>query len=1008
MADHHDPPAPNDGDGKPTRPDPDRAGPKEGAPPSQAGSIPARAAKGGASPSRKETDRGPGIDPKVFDALLDGLLDLAPEDRTEFLDREAPRGTPEREDIEALLRAADAGASALDRAGQAAERLLSEDDPGAPVAEAIPRSIGGYDILRHLGRGGMGTVYLARRPDDGLDRDVALKVVSRAGDDPVRARFRAEQRILSRLEHPNVARLYEAGIDERGVPFFVMEYVDGVPIDEFADREGLSIEERVRLVRQLTDALSYAHRNLIVHRDVKPSNILVTADGVVKLLDFGVAKLMAPDPGQETKPLTRPGAPLLTPEYASPEQIRGEPVTTATDVYAAGVLLYELLTGARPYEFTSRSPVHIEAVVSGTEPRRPSAAVTSAGAMAAEARRSVPSRLSRALAGDLDWILLKALRKEPEARYGSIQALSDDLDRYLRREPVQARRPTPWYRTRRFVTRHRGPVAAAALVVLSLAAGLAGTRWQANRATREAEQSRRVKEMLVGLFEAADPDLAQGRDLSALELLDQGQRTMLAGLQDEPTVRAELLNILGSVYTALGEYDRAEPLLDSALSVAEILDEEELLVSSLAASANLRYGQGRYDEGEAVALRRLEILEAAGGEPSTALAAAMTDVATFYSSTARFEEAEGLILDALEIDRSLDAHEKEGQDWNSLSILRARKGDYDGAIAAGRSSVRAHRRHATGDQTSLATGLASLAWALDLKGEFAEADTVYHEALAMRRRILGDEHPHVAILLNNLGSMRQKEGRLGEARTLHEEALELRRRIFGNDHDQVAGSLNNLAIVDYYEQDYAGAADAFREALRIFRLNLPADHPNVLTGTNNLAAVLRAQGRLDEAEVLFRSTLDDRLRVLGPDHHDTGGAHNNLGGVLRLQGRAAEAADAHRRAIAVFEAALDPDHPDLADARLSLARALIDLQQPADALPFLDQACAVYGDRYAPDHPSAAGCQAAIGIALVGAGATEDGRQVLETALPVLEEQRAGQEWTVRAREVLDGITSRR
>ncbi|NNF27088.1 MAG: serine/threonine protein kinase, partial [Gemmatimonadetes bacterium] len=929
------------------------------------------------SPDPRPDPNTPRIDPGGFDELLDELLALDPEERTAFLDREAPLGTPEREDLDVLLRASQAGGLVLDRAGRAAAHLLADEASAPPAPETLPTSIGGYEILGRLGQGGMGTVYLARRGDDGLDRNVALKVVGRTGEEPARARFRAEQRILSRLEHPNVARLYEAGIDERGVPFFVMEYVDGVPIDQFADREGLTIEQRVGLIRQLTDALAYAHRNLIVHRDVKPSNTLVTDEGVLKLLDFGVAKLLTPEPGAAGDALTRPGAALLTPEYASPEQIRGEPVTTAADVYAAGVLLYELLTGVRPYEFTSRSPVHIEEVVSGTQPKRPSAAVTGAGASAAEARRSVPSRLARALSGDLDWILLKALRKEPEARYGSVQALSEDLDRYLRGEPVLARRPTLWYLGRRFVTRNRGPVAAVGLIVVTLAAGLAGTWWQANRATREAEQSRRVKEMLVGLFEAADPDVARGRDLTALELLDQGQRVLLAGLQDEPAVRTELLNILGGVYTKLGEYDQAEPLVDSALAAAETLDDEELLLSSLAATADLRYGQGRYEDGEAAALRRLELQRASDPGPSTALAAAMTDLATFLSSTGRYDEAEGLILEALEIDQALDADQKEGQDWNSLSILRARTGNYDGAIEAGRAAVRAHRRHTTSDDTGLATALASLAWALDLKGEFSTADSIYHEALAMRRRILSEDHPHIAILLNNMGSMRQKEGRLGEARALHEEALALRRRTFGNDHEQVAGSLNNLAIVDYYEQNYDGAAAAFREALRIFRLNLPADHPNVLTGTNNLAAVLREQGNLAEAETLFRTTLEDRVRVLGPDHHDTGGAHNNLGGLLRLQGRPAEAAESHRNAIAVFEAVLTPDHPDLANARLSLAKALLDLGQPNEALPILEQACPVYDQRYEADHPSAAGCRSAIGVAMADAGRSGEALEVL-------------------------------
>lgn len=950
------------------------------------------------------SQRGGGHDDRTpLDRALDEVLELEPEARARYVD-EALAGDPELQDrVRAMLGANEEADALLAAAHREAASLLTDDEESGPPP--LPDRIGDYEVLERLGAGGMGTVYLARKIGGALDRHVALKVIGRAGEpDDVRDRFRAEQRILSRLEHPNVARLYEAGVDAQGVPWFVMEYVDGVPIDRYADEHELTIGGRIGLVLQLAEALAYAHRNLVVHRDVKPSNILVTRDGTVKLLDFGVAKLLESDVATGAPGLTRTGAPLLTPEYASPEQVRGEPVTTSSDVYATGVLLYELLTGVRPYEFTSRSPVHIEAVVSGQEPRRPSAAVTGAGARVADARSSVPSRLARSLKGDLDWIVLKALRKEPEARYGTVRQLADDLTRFLEHQPVEARPPTLLYRARKFANRNRGALTATTLVFASLVAGVGVATWQAREATRQAEQADRVKELIVGLFEGSDPEVAQGQELTAVELLSRGEASLLDGLADEPRVRAELLRTLGTIYTSLGEYDRARPLLDSALAIGEASGGDEEMTAALAAVADLRYGLGQYEEGEAIARRRLELQRQIDAERTTALAAALTDVAVFLSSQARYDEAEPLILEALEIDREQGDAEKEGQDLNSLNILRQRMGDYDGAIEAGEQAIAAHRRHAEGDDIELATAMASLAFTLDAKGEFERADSLYAATLAMRRRMLGDDHPHIATVLNNLASMRQKEGRLEESRELHEQALAMRRRIFGDDHADVAASLNNLGIVHYYEADYAGAEEAFRESLRIFRLHRAEDHPHVLTNVNNLAAVLQQQGKLDEAGALFRETLAERLRVLGPDHHDTGGAYNNLGGVLQRQGDPVGAEVAHRQAVEIFRAVLTPDHPDLSNALMSLGRSLVDQGRYVDALAPLEESCPIYTERHGPDHANSAACDGLWGVALHGAGREEEAGPLLTRAVPILESERAGQEWTIRAREALDAL----
>ncbi|MGI9625340.1 MAG: tetratricopeptide repeat protein, partial [Longimicrobiales bacterium] len=816
--------------------------------------------------------------------------------------------------------------------------------------------------------------------------------------------FKAEQRILSRLEHRNVARLYEAGIDESGSPYFVMEYVDGLPIDQYANERRLSVEGRIALIRQLTEALSYAHRNLIVHRDVKPSNILVTAEGDLKLLDFGVAKLLDAEAPGATGPLTRHGAPALTPEYASPEQIRGEPVTTAADVYATGVLLYELLTGLRPYEFTSRSPVHIEKVISEQEPRRPSTAVTGVGAEAAQTRDSTPARLARSLTGDLDWIILKSLRKEPAARYGTVQQLADDLDRYLQNQPVEARPPSFRYQAGKFVSRNRTPLAVASLLVLSLVGGLGATAWQANRATRAAEQADRVKELVVGLFQASDPDEAQGATLTAVDLLQRGEQTLLDGLEDEPQVRAELMHIVGGLYTSLGEYDRATPLLETSLAVREEIGDKEGTASTLATLADLLDQKGEYDEGEQMARRRLALRRELNPSRSTEVGSALSDLAVFLSFKGEYDEAEELLLEALAIDQEAERPDLEASDWNSLSILRARRGDYDAAIEAGEMGLAARLREGDEDNTGLATNLMNLGWALDNKGEWERADSMYMATLEMRRRILGDEHPHVAVVLNNLASMRQKEGRLAESRELHMESLALRRKIFGNDHADVAASLNNLGIVSYFESNYEEAEIAFVEALRVFRLHRAEDHPHVLTGVGNLAAVYREQGKLDESEALFREAVETRIRVLGPDHEQAGGAWNNLGFVLFRQGDPVEAESAHREAIRVFATVFSPDHPDLAGARVGLGGSLIEQSRGAEAVEVLDLACPALEGQLGEDHRRSAMCRGKRGLALLIDGQTEEGHQALSKATSIAEAELPEDPWTLRFRAALDRL----
>jgi eukaryotic-like serine/threonine-protein kinase len=456
----------------------------------------------------------------------------------------------------------------------------TRDGSDAPMAE---RRIGPYRLLKELGHGGFGVVYLAARADEAYHKRVAIKVL-RVGIGNAEAfrHFRRERQILAVLEHPNIARLLEGGTTDDGLPYLVMEYVQGQPIDSYCDGRRLPIAGRLRLFREICSAVSFAHRNLIVHRDLKPGNILVAPEGVPKLLDFGIAKLLQPELSGEAPTAT---GFAMTPEYASPEQVRGQGVTTASDVYALGVVLYELLTGHRPYRLKSRQTLEVLKAVCDEEPQKPSIVVTRSEE-GIEGRASItpegvggardlsPERLGRRLSGDLDNIVLMALRKEPHRRYGSVEALSEDIACYLQERPVLARKGTAAYRAGKYVRRHALGVAVAVGFVLLLGGFSVAMAIQSrhlarerDHAAQERDKAEKVSSFLVDLFKVSDPSEAKGNTVTAREILDKGAERIRGELKDKPEVQATLMHTMGQVYKSLGLYDKAEGLLSSALEI---------------------------------------------------------------------------------------------------------------------------------------------------------------------------------------------------------------------------------------------------------------------------------------------------------------------------------------------------------------------------------------------------------------------------------------------------------
>src|SRR3569623_621479 len=754
--------------------------------------------------------------------LLDEALDSAPEERAAWLDERRVARPRIIAELEALLSREDA----MD-----AERFLDVSQaPERPAPSTLAgQGLGAYVLERPIGEGGMGSVWLARRSDGRFEGEAAIKFLSLAVAGPSgEARFRREGSVLARLSHPNIARLLDAGVSPTGLPYLVLEFISGQPIDEWGEAHTLAIDARVHLFLQVLAAVAHAHANFIVHRDLKPDNILETDDGTVKLLDFGIAKLPdEEDISARAVTATRGGA--FTYKYAAPEQIKREPITTRTDVYALGVILYELLAGRHPTSRSYMTPAEYVVATLNSEPSpmsiAPSASFTRDDALRyANARGTSPDKMRGALAGDLDNIVAKALKKDPAERYPTIEALADDIRRYLNHHPVSARADSFAYRARKFVRRNRGPVAVGALAMLGLIGGALRERQLRARAESEARKAVAVEKYMVGIFGAADQfatTVGRPREIPARTLLDRGAERVDTSLLDQPDVRAELRGALGGVYANLGVYDRAARELRQSLvtrrtlygaksaAVAETMDllgQVLVQMDSLPAADTLLR--------EALATRRKLF-----GDRNEATAASLTHLAMLLQNRDAFADAEPLFREALDIRRELygdgDTSVATSRDYLG-QLLQAKNANAD-ALQQYRMALAIRRLRLGVDHPATAQTMQNLAAAEENLGKYHEAEQDYRAALAIERKTLGSAHRSVTLTLNDLGQMLFKLGRLEEADSLLREALVSNRKMFGENHDAVSANLSNLALIVRERGDFDEAARLLEEALAVDR-----------------------------------------------------------------------------------------------------------------------------------------------------------------------------------------------
>jgi serine/threonine protein kinase/tetratricopeptide (TPR) repeat protein len=922
--------------------------------------------------------------------IFDGAIEKSGIERRAFLDGACVGEPGLRAQIESLI-----------AAGEERDAFLSsptsDSGPGSdaatvdsPLPEGPGTRIGLYKILQLIGEGGFGSVFMAEQ-EQPVSRKVALKIIKLGMDTKaVIARFEAERQALAIMDHPNIARVLDAGATDTGRPFFVMELVKGDPVVEYCDKNNLSIEDRLELFAQVCNAVQHAHTKGIIHRDIKPSNILVsTQDGQphAKVIDFGIAKATASKLTEKTL-FTEHRQLIGTPEYMSPEQAEGSlDIDTRTDVYSLGVLLYELLTGTTPFnpkELRSAAYAEIQRIIREVEPPKPSTRIshnTGTIASVAAKRHTEPKRLGTIVRGELDWIVMKALEKDRQRRYETANGLAMDIRRYLAGEAVVAAPPSTAYRFKKFIRRNRVMVTAGGAVAAALLIGLIAFGWQAKVArdqrdravqaqSAEAEQRKQadaarteaqkqeaearkqaaiaeaVARFQTDMLAAADPLRLQGDKVTVVQVMEAAVRQLDNGsLKDQPLVEAGVRNAIGGTMERLARFDDAESNMRRALELrrqALAAGHRDIAVSQNNL-ALLLFSRNRVAEAEPLFREALQVFRVALPAGHREIANTTNNLAALLEARNKLAEAEPLFREALAMRRTAlpAGHPEIALSLNDLALFLTRQNRLAEAEPLHREALAIWRAALPPGHPDLAMGLNNLGLLLKAQGKLAEAEPLYREAVKIDQAALPAGHPTYAIDLNNLASLLQDQNKLSEAEPLFRQALEIDRAALPAGHPEIAAVLDNLAKLLQVQGKLTEAETHQREALQIRRAAFPAGHPQIAQSLYNLAFLLRDQNRLTEAEPLYREALEIYRAALPAGHPDIAGSLNGLATLLLLQNKLAEAEPLYREALTIRRAAFPAGHPQIATVLNNLARVQQGLGHTAEARAAWDEAIAM-------------------------------------------------------------------
>ncbi len=934
-----------------------------------------------------------------------------------------------------------------------------------PRTEAIGTEIGPYKLLEQIGEGGMGTVYVAEQKEP-VRRKVALKLIKPGMDShQVVARFEAERQALAMMNHPNIAKVLDAGTTTAGRPYFAMELVKGTPITEFCDQQKLDTPERLQLFITVCQAVQHAHQKGLIHRDIKPNNVLVEIHDVKpvpKVIDFGVAKAI----GQQlTEKTLHTGISQMigTPLYMSPEQagLSSIDVDTRSDIYSLGVLLYEILTGHTPFESETLRKAgfdEMRRLICEVDPPRPSARISTLEARAlstvSDSRRAEPHKLSQQLRGELDWIVMKALEKDRNRRYESANGFSDDVQRYLNDEPVQACPPSARYRLRKFVRRNKGPVgvslALAALLLLGTMGTSIGLVWalQAERAatlagTAEAEQrqvaetqrdraqtaeklatdrllevtkekerataaetqakeeaaiAQAVNDFLQNdlLAEAAPDKNARSRKVTVEEVLGRAAARIAGKFDQQPRIEAAILQTIGDTYHALGDYPAAQPHLERAWEIRRrVLGEEHPdTLGSTNSLAALYQDQGQLAKAEPLFVKALEISRRVMGEEHLKTLSYMNFLALLYQAQGQFAKAEPLFVDTLEVRRRLlgDEHQDTFDSMNNLGMLYQAQVQYSKAEPFYVNALELRRRFLGEEHPDTLASMNNLASLYQDQAQFAKAEPLFVDALELRRRVLGDEHPRTLDSTNNLGLLYKAQDQFSKAEPLLLKTLEVCRHVLGEEHPDTLSSMNSLALLYQAQGQFVKAEPLFVEALEVRRRVLGEEHPNTLQSMNNLAGLYWGQGQLSKSEPILVDALEVRRRVLGEEHPDTLASMNNLGMLYQAQGQLPKAEPFFLKTLEACRRVLGEEHPNTLKTMSNLATLYEGQGQFTNAERLYREALETARERNGDASLQAASALASLGLNLLKQHKYADSDSLLRECLKI-REQKEPDDW---------------
>jgi eukaryotic-like serine/threonine-protein kinase len=829
--------------------------------------------------------------------IVGAALEYPPSGRTSFLDTACSDDEQLRAEVDSLIAAYEQSEDFSSPGWQASFSGATE----------IPQTIGPYQLVRELGVGGMGQVWLAEQTEP-VRRLVAIKLIrTDLYHQEILTRFLAERQSLALMNHPSIAKVFDAGTTASGQPYFVMEYVDGSPITEYCDRNCLTVAERLQLLQLVCEGVQHAHLKAIIHRDLKPSNILVTeVDGKAtpRIIDFGVAKAISQDVDYE-RTQTRVGSIIGTFGYMSPEQAGSgsEDIDTRTDGYSLGVILYELLSGLLPFQQKQLTWYEAVRQLREQEAPRPSVRLRDAIGVAviAHNRNAKPEALIRYLRGDLDSIVLKAIEIDRNRRYETPSALAADIDRFLRDEPVIAHSASAAYLARKYLRRHRaGAVVATTAGLLLIGFAIAQT-WQLQNTRRQRDRADRITDFMTNMFKVADPSESRGSSITARQILDQSSHQVETGRGLDTTVQQQLMQVMAKTYVGLGIYGRAQDLAQQAYD-------------------NRRRSLGPNNP------RTLE---------------SMAQVAEILERQGKVTEAQGMLQEAIEKEtRALGVDDavtlKSRQDL--AEILRSRA-QYIAAEKLERQIIPIETRTLGPAHVQTFASLNTLALAVERQSRFDEAEKIFRKLLDDERRALGPDHPYVLVTMHDMAIMFTEQGRNRDAEALYRETIEIERRVLGPEHPETADTLTTLAIVIRNDHHRVAEADAlYRQALEIEQRVVGPDHMFTTRAMEGLANDLNSEGRMAEAQQLLQQVLATRQRTLGPNHTDTLLTGYNLADLLLKEKHYAEAEQLIRTTLAGQTRVLDANDPDTLASGTLLARVLLKVGRPQEAETFVRQA----------------------------------------------------------------------